>query len=409
MAHFKLLFYSLLFFIMISSPANAQWSQAINGMGNEWISALLAEGDTLYASSGFDMFKSTNEGSSWLTINNGLPPIKNFFAIVRSGNNLIAGGDSPGIWLSADNGNSWFQTTNGVDADEYVFSFFIDENIVYAAIGFPSAVGISTDNGITWSKSTNGISSSQFVSGVSKIGSTLFAVHSTLGVHTSTDNGINWELSFTGGIGAQDKNAIIRNGNNLCIAATNGVWTTTDSGKTWNHTLIAGISAGFGTDGSSIYTVGVRPLYRSNDNGITWQLVDDTGLFSSINNTMQFTTNYAFVNTPGIGVFRRPRSEVTSVEIEQPNLLPSHFNLKQNYPNPFNPTTKISYSIPQKSYVFLKVYDILGKEIVTLVNENKPAGNYEVNFDASSLASGIYFYKLQSGNYIETKKMILLK
>jgi hypothetical protein len=88
---------------------------------------------------------------------------------------------------------------------------------------------------------------------------------------------------------------------------------------------------------------------------------------------------------------------------------PSTYKLFQNYPNPFNPSTQISYSIPQKSHVFLKVYDMIGKEIATLVNESKPAGNYEVNFNASGLASGIYFYKLQTGNFIDTKKMILLR
>lgn len=85
------------------------------------------------------------------------------------------------------------------------------------------------------------------------------------------------------------------------------------------------------------------------------------------------------------------------------------FSLEQNYPNPFNPTTKISYHIPKNEYVSLKVYDILGKEVAILVNKNQNSGNYNVNFDASSLPSGIYFYKLQAGNYIDTKKMLLMK
>jgi hypothetical protein len=96
------------------------------------------------------------------------------------------------------------------------------------------------------------------------------------------------------------------------------------------------------------------------------------------------------------------------------------FRLYQNYPNPFNPTTTIKYSVPVGTspacpagrfmkFIQLKVYDILGKEIKTLVNENQPAGNYEVRFDAKDLPSGIYFYRIQSGNFSEIKKMILLK
>ena len=85
------------------------------------------------------------------------------------------------------------------------------------------------------------------------------------------------------------------------------------------------------------------------------------------------------------------------------------FNLDQNYPNPFNPSTKISYSIKEEGLVTLKVYDVLGMEIATLVNENKPAGIYEVEFKASQLPSGMYIYKLQAGSFTNIKKMLLTK
>jgi hypothetical protein len=83
--------------------------------------------------------------------------------------------------------------------------------------------------------------------------------------------------------------------------------------------------------------------------------------------------------------------------------------LFQNYPNPFNPTTTIKYSIPELSFVTLKVYDVLGSEIITLVNEEKPIGTHTIEFGASNLPSGIYFYQLQTPNFTQTKKMILLK
>ncbi len=87
----------------------------------------------------------------------------------------------------------------------------------------------------------------------------------------------------------------------------------------------------------------------------------------------------------------------------------STFNLQQNYPNPFNPTTKIKYSIPEASLVSLKVYDILGNEVASLVNQEKQAGTYEVQFNATSLSSGVYLYKIKSGSFVQTKKMIVLK
>jgi hypothetical protein len=89
--------------------------------------------------------------------------------------------------------------------------------------------------------------------------------------------------------------------------------------------------------------------------------------------------------------------------------VPGEFNLSQNFPNPFNPITSIQYSISSKQFVKLKIYDLLGREIAILVNDEKPAGTYKVEFDASQLSSGIYFYKLQSGSFVETKKMILLR
>jgi hypothetical protein len=93
---------------------------------------------------------------------------------------------------------------------------------------------------------------------------------------------------------------------------------------------------------------------------------------------------------------------------------PTEFSLFQNYPNPFNPRTKISWQSPVASWQTLKVFDVLGNEIETLVNEEKPAGTYEVTFDSHSgevrnLPSGVYFYQLKSGSFVETKKMILLK
>ena len=88
---------------------------------------------------------------------------------------------------------------------------------------------------------------------------------------------------------------------------------------------------------------------------------------------------------------------------------PTEFALEQNYPNPFNPNTKIKYSIPQSSNTTIKVFDVLGNEIKTLIDEYKPAGKYEIEFNAANLPSGVYFYQLQAGEFISTKKMILLK
>ena len=99
--------------------------------------------------------------------------------------------------------------------------------------------------------------------------------------------------------------------------------------------------------------------------------------------------------------------DVTAVE--KLESLPNSFSLSQNYPNPFNPSTKIEYSITEPSFVTLKVYDILGNEIATLINKSQSAGNYRSEFDGSKYSSGTYVVQLQAGNNYDTKKMILLK
>jgi hypothetical protein len=96
----------------------------------------------------------------------------------------------------------------------------------------------------------------------------------------------------------------------------------------------------------------------------------------------------------------------TSLENEE---IPVEYPLYQNYPNPFNPITTIKYQIPELTFVTIKVFDVLGNEIDLLVNAEKPIGSYEVEFDGSELTSGIYFYKIQAGDFVETKKMVLLR
>jgi glucuronoarabinoxylan endo-1,4-beta-xylanase len=88
---------------------------------------------------------------------------------------------------------------------------------------------------------------------------------------------------------------------------------------------------------------------------------------------------------------------------------PADFKLSQNYPNPFNPTTVVNYQLPQTSDVSLRVFDMLGREVMTLVNGRQSAGNYAVNINAAGMASGVYFYRLQAGNFTETRKMMLVK
>ncbi len=128
------------------------------------------------------------------------------------------------------------------------------------------------------------------------------------------------------------------------------------------------------------------------------------GKFYTIGNTFSNPGG----NPPNVGYLQVYSTIPTAVTEPEPSA-PREFSLSQNYPNPFNPTTSIQYSVASSRYVRLVVFDLLGREVAVLVKEMKPTGEYEVEFNASALPSGTYFYRLQSGSFVETKKMNLLK
>ncbi|MBI1936518.1 MAG: T9SS type A sorting domain-containing protein [Ignavibacteriales bacterium] len=141
----------------------------------------------------------------------------------------------------------------------------------------------------------------------------------------------------------------------------------------------------------------------------SWATLNNNVTVDKTNNTVSFSSN----SVSNFYVL----SDGSVTDVNAATEIPADFTLNQNYPNPFNPSTTISYTLPVSGYTTLKVYDILGREIATLVNELKQAGNYSVEFGtqlarqggSSELPSGIYFYKLESGNYTSTRKMILMK
>jgi len=150
-------------------------------------------------------------------------------------------------------------------------------------------------------------------------------------------------------------------------------------------------------------------VVTSTDGGVNWtSLLTGLTYFSCFEfQNLPGYSNYFFVTTYGGSIYGYNYTP-TGVEKDN-NSLPSDYYLAQNYPNPFNPSTTISFSIPKTGNVSLKVFDMLGREVADLVNENMAAGNYKVNFNAQNLASGVYLYSLTCGNIVKTNKMNLAK
>jgi hypothetical protein len=148
-------------------------------------------------------------------------------------------------------------------------------------------------------------------------------------------------------------------------------------------------------------------MFQSMDFGDTWKELP-TPVNISLNDVAFYGPEIGYAVGDSGTILYTSNGGVTAVEGNQTNV-PVSFELAQNFPNPFNPVTTIRYQLQKTGFVTLKVYDLIGREVATLVNEEKPAGRYEVKFDGTNLSSGIYFYRIRAGNFIDTKKFVLLK
>ena len=242
---------------------------------------------------------------------------------------------------------------------------------------------------------------------------------------TTTDAGKKWDIhsaettSILNDTHFTDSNNGTIVGGGIC-AGQGIILRTTDGGKSWFTQYLftpydGGLSGVYFTDANNGTAVGTGKngeglIFRTIDGGSNW--VSQT---IGTNNWLQGVCFTDVLTGWAVGmngtILHTTNGGVTFVEETQTDIneVPKDFLLYQNYPNPFNPSTSIQYAVSSRQFVVLRVFDVLGNEIATLVNEEKPVGNYEVTWDAENLASGIYFYQLKAGNNVETKKMILLK
>jgi hypothetical protein len=149
-------------------------------------------------------------------------------------------------------------------------------------------------------------------------------------------------------------------------------------------------------------------ILRTTDGGTSWAAQSSGTTYNLFGVSFIDSYNGTAVGDAGT-ILRTTTGGYTFVEEERIDNIPSDFYLSYNFPNPFNPSTKIRFSVPHTSIVVIEVFDILGNEIETLVNEEKQTGTYEITWYAEQVPSGVYFYRLQAGEFIETKKMLFLR
>jgi hypothetical protein len=400
-----------------STDNGKNWVVSNTGLKEASINGLAATANSAFVSTNSYIYENFTNNMNWIPAFTGK-------RIMTALDSVVYMTSDRGICYSSDNGKSWVTplSSNAPEGFEYTALAVEGTNIYLGGAGScglcdQGGVYLSTDKGVSWNK--KGLEN---ISILATNGSNIYAVIDNVGLLVSTDTAKTWNT-----ISLLAKNGILPGINSIafrgfeifvgCIGISNGVFWggvlhSTDGGNQWEY-----LDTGFpdntqwwvtclAVQGTNIFAGTTAGVYVLNNDNKTWTAVN-TGLPTS-DHVYCLTTNATDIYAGLSGtVWKRPISDIVTFLPSAVKL--TTFLLYQNFPNPFNPSTTISYSVPKNSFVTIKVYDILGKEITTLVNGEKSAGNYSLQFNGNGLSSGIYFYRMQAGSFVQTKKLLLLK
>lgn len=403
-----------LFFCLVSG-ASAEWQQ-VNSPVDSWVYTIkFIDQNTGFLGTDSSIYKTTNGSVTWHQVYSGNLLAEKFeFAGDIGYAACFMNGVGAGRLLKTTNaGESWFETaatSTESFTDIYLFSsseLFISE--------FSGKIFYSSDGGASWvMDNTFGVMQ---LSGIGRVNQYMFANSAYFWLKRQDANS-TWENTGYHGIFASSDFDIQPITNTIYIGGINRDFTkasishSTNGGLNWSVQELSG--EGFVRDIAFSYENGFAVGGNGNHPCI-WKLVDttwiiDTLLTDPLMINFQFFSiskaeNDLYVAGSG-GKIMKNSGILSGINSES---IPSGYSLSQNYPNPFNPTTKISYSIPVNGIVTMSLFDVSGRKVQVLVNERKNAGDYSVEFNGSALTSGTYFYRIQAGEFLQTKKMLLIK
>lgn len=414
-----------------SADFGTSW-EAVTPVPNSTLTKLFAFSDDVVYAGGQKglIMKTTDGGKNWKALshiaNNVCLSINGLFFLTKDfGFSATSYG---GIAKTSDGGATWVSLKKDTSAATVTNNsvVFTTSTTGFVAGQLSSSIDIiykTVDAGTTWTVASKGVAAASLNSiafGNTQVGA---AVGAKLKILYTKDGGTTWALATTTGVPTAQATATLNSvtflsGTEAIAVGDKVTLKSNDGGQTWTYVALTttqtlnGVAFlnnnawAIGAKSSSPKSIGV---WKSIDKGATWTNNVNYAVFdtaSTTYNDVAVTNSGAvFVCGAATGIY----TNSTTVDISDQEELPATFELMQNYPNPFNPETTINYSLNKAGMVRLNVYDVLGREVKSLVNVNQMPGRYSVKFDGSNLSSGIYFYSISTGNSILTKKMILIK
>ncbi|MBX7046270.1 MAG: T9SS type A sorting domain-containing protein [Ignavibacteria bacterium] len=353
--------------------------------------------------------KTTNQGLTYATLNSGVTvELDNIKAV--DANTAYVVGDGGTILKTSNGGTNWAALTSGTTQDLLGIDF-LDAQTGFVG-GAASTVLKTTNGGANWTAMS--APEADFLTwNMDFLNLNTGYICGSLNgkVYKTTNSGQTWTQQLNDGtmIGMYAI-SFVNDQTGYCAGGSGKTYKTTNGGTNWvaGPTLGASIwGMDFANALNGIAVGGSGYTYMTTDGGATWNAPPRL-TFNQLN-AVHFNDDGNFAWTVGnLGLLLQYDNPLVNVT-QTGTTAPEKFLLEQNYPNPFNPNTVISYQLPADGFVTLKVYDMMGREAASLVNANQTAGSYSVSFNASNLSSGVYYYKIETGDFSETKKMLLVK
>ncbi len=395
-----------------TTNGGTSWFDATEGINNAWTNSFtVTPAGGIFNGVGRGRIDySHNNGATFSRVTvpfTGSATLATITALNGNATGVIVAGASEGLFTSTDNGATWTKTSTSANPR----AFAREQGGSFLA-GSAGGVWRSTNNGQSWtSLGGGGNVYSLFVTGAG----TILAGTFNAGINRSTDGGSNWSNSGTALFGTVTIGRLVQLANgNIYVHTLGGIFRSTNDGDTWAAVTGTPVGVQYRTlaGAGNVLLLGTPSgLYKTTNEGGNWTTHSE-GLLNTILDHLAFAPDGRLYGAGGAGIYRTVNPIVTSVQPISNNL-PGEFRLEQNYPNPFNPTTRIKFYLPLSvgtaHVTSLRVYDLLGREVATLVNEAKAQGAYEVTWNVEGMASGVYFYRLTLGSFAETRKLVLLQ